>query len=43
MLFMKKKSLFIARIIYNTQTHFLARMQSFNVLKQVVHIVTTGL
>jgi hypothetical protein len=38
-----KESLFIVRTIWNTQIDSLGRMQSFGVLEQVVHIVTTGL
>jgi hypothetical protein len=38
-----KQSLFIVRTTRNTQIHSVDRMQSFSVLKQVVHIVTTGL
>jgi hypothetical protein len=38
-----KQSLFIVRTIRNTQIHCVGRMQSFGMLKQVVHIVTTGL
>jgi hypothetical protein len=37
-----KQSLFIVRTIRNTQTHSMDRMQSFSMLKQMVHIVTTG-
>jgi hypothetical protein len=33
----------IARTIRNTQIHCVGRMQSFGMLKWVVHIVTTGL
>jgi hypothetical protein len=35
--------LFIVRTIRNTQIHSVGRMQSFGMLKQVVHIVTAGL
>jgi hypothetical protein len=35
--------LFIVRTIQNTQIHCVGRMQSFSLLKQVVHRVTTGL
>jgi hypothetical protein len=31
------------RTVRNAQLHSLGRMQSFGVLKQVVHIVTTGI
>jgi hypothetical protein len=35
--------LFIVKTIWNTQIHPVGRMWSFGVLKQMVHIVTTGL
>jgi hypothetical protein len=38
-----KQSLFIMRIIWNTQILSIGRMQSFSVLKRVMHMVTTGL
>jgi Na+/proline symporter len=38
-----KQSLFTVRTIWNTQIHCVGRMQGFRVLKQVVHIMTTGL
>jgi hypothetical protein len=38
-----KQSLFIVGTIRTTQIHCVGRMQSFGVLKQVVHIVTDGL
>jgi hypothetical protein len=43
MLYLEKQSPFIVRTIRNTQIHCVGRMQSFSVLKRVVHIVTTGL
>jgi hypothetical protein len=36
-------SLFIERTIRNTQIHCVGKMQTLSMLKQVVHIVTTGL
>jgi hypothetical protein len=39
----EKQSLFLARTIRNTQVHSAGSMQSFITLKQMVHIVTTGL
>jgi hypothetical protein len=39
----RKHSMFIVRIIRNTQIHCVRRMQSFGVLKQVVRIATVGL
>jgi hypothetical protein len=38
-----KQLLFIVRITRNTQMHFVGTRQGFNISKQVVHIVTTGL
>jgi hypothetical protein len=38
-----KKSLFVVRTIRGTQIHSVGRMQSFSVLKRVVHILTTRL
>jgi hypothetical protein len=37
-----KQSLFIVRTIGNTQIHSVGRMQSFSMLKQVVHIESLG-
>jgi hypothetical protein len=36
----RKESLFIVRTIQNTQIHCMSRMQTFGMLKQVVHVVT---
>jgi hypothetical protein len=39
---LRKESLLVLRTTRNIQIHFLSRMQSFSVLKQVVYVVTTG-
>jgi hypothetical protein len=33
----------IVRTIWNTQIHSVGRMQKFGMLKQAIHVVTTGL
>jgi hypothetical protein len=39
----KENSLFVVRNIRNIQTHCVGKIKNFTILKQVVHIVTTGL
>jgi hypothetical protein len=39
---LRKQLLFTVRTIRNIQIYSVSRMQSFSVLKQMVHIVTIG-